>query len=317
MVDLTNSECKKGAIAALSLILQSRGRTLRRQPGEPGQGGKLKMPKNVEDVPDDIPEGPEGDGPETPEEKEARLKRIEDELTGEKGQDLVNKIRQETQTRREKAAQETQAKLKAKKDALDKIDKRKGKDGDILASISAFKDELKRCIGDQMKISRRQEDTFNKPNAKFAGTNLLVPVSVTRERIEKPIINVYFDKSGSVSENSLKQAVEALRELDIYRKRKMCDYHIFFFASEVSDNPDEVGSGTTAFPEILAHIKKTKANNAIIITDDDFEYQTDFDTIDPMDLKGCVWWFWHKGWRATTAYAYLQGKRGTFQYKVD
>ena len=310
MIDLTNEECKKGAEAALSLILQSRHRKLRVRKGENDNKGKLNMPKNVETPEDDFGK------PETSEDREKRLQKIDDELTGEQGQELVDQIRQETQIKKDRLEQETQAKLKAQKDALDKINKRKGKKTDTLEDISMFKNELMRCIGDQMKVSRRQADTFMKPNATYAGTKLMAPKTVNVERFEKPIINVYFDKSGSVDEDTLQKAVDALKQLDIFRKRKMCDYHIFFFAETVSDNPNDVGGGTTAFPEILAHIKKTKANNAIIITDDDFNGQTDFKTITPMDLKGCVWWFWDRGQRADIAYAYLQGKKGTFQYKV-
>lgn len=316
MIDLTKADCKQGAEAALNLILQSRSRKLRRrQSSEPSSNQtKLKMPKNIEDVPDDMDD--EQQAPETAEERQQRLAKIKDELTGDKGQELVDQIRQEAQYKKDMKEIETQAKLKAQKDAIDKIKNRQAKGTDTLSDISVFKSELLRCIGDQMKVSRRQADTYNKPNAKFAGTNLMVPVSTTIERFEKPIINVYFDKSGSISERSLQKAVDALKDLDIYRRRKMCDYHIFFFASKVSDDANDVGAGTTAFPEILAHLKKTKANNAIIITDSDFDYQTEFKTIEPMDLKGCVWWFWHMGEQARLAYAYLQGKRGTFQYKV-
>ena len=311
MIDLTNSECKKGAEAAISLILQSRHRKLRvRDGGDKGKKGKLNLPQNIETPEDDFGK------PESSEEHEKRLKKIDDELTGDQGQELVDKIRQETQTKKDKLEQETQAKLKAQKDALDKLNQRISDAKAELQDISMFESELKRCIGDQMKVSRRQADTFMKPNASYAGTKLMAPKTVTINRFEKPIINVYFDKSVSANERVLQRAVECLKQLDIFRKRKMCDYHIFFFAETVSDKPDDVGYGTTAFPEILAHIKKTKANNAIIITDDDFDSQTDFKTISPIDLRGCVWWFWNNGKRAKKAYAYLQGKKGTFQYQV-
>lgn len=271
MIDLTNNESKNGALSALSLILQSRGRKLRRRSGKQGSSNQqLKMPKNIADVEDDL-DTEDDSSAETPEQKKARLDKIKDELTGENGKELVDQIKQQTQTKRDQVAAQKQAIEKAKQDSIAKIDKRAGKDTDTIVDISHFRADLLRCLGDQLKVSRHATDTFRKPNAKFAGTNLMVPVSTYEEKFEKPIINVYFDKSGSINDRALQIAVDALKELDIYRRRRMCEFHIYYFADNVTADPNKAQGSTEAFPVILDHVKKTKANNVIIITDSDFD----------------------------------------------
>lgn len=289
MIDLTNAESKSGALAALNIILQSRVRKLRKQPGSGHGSTKLHMPKNVTDVQDDLDDNEVQ--AETSDQKKARLAKIQNELTGENGKKLVDQIKQETDSKRAAEMAKKAAAKKAEKDSLDKINSRCGKASDPILDMSQFRADFLRCLGDQLKISRRSIDTYRKPNAKFAGSNLMVPVSVQDERFEKPIINVYFDKSGSIPEAALQVAVAALKELEIYKRRKMCDFHIYYFADNVASDPADTYGGTGAFPEILAHIKQTKANNVIIITDDDFDLQTpDVGTpaLQSLDLKGCV-----------------------------
>lgn len=117
----------------------------------------------------------------------------------------------------------------------------------------------------------------------------MAPVFTSVEKRDKVIIHVYFDCSGSIPEAGLDKAVEALAELDKFRKQGLCDFKVYYFADNVTDDRSKVSGATHAFPEILNNLRQTKAQNAIIITDDDFDGQTDFSAISQLELKGCVW----------------------------
>lgn len=288
MIDLTNSESKAGATAALEIILRSRIQKLRAHSKDtPSQNGpnQLKMPKNVEEVPDDAPETTE-----TETEKSVRMQKIKDDASEKKARATIDQIRQQTALKRDQIQQEKNAKIKAAKNAVDKLAQMQKSGSKVaLNNFNNFKSDLLRCIGQQLKASKRQIDTYNKPNAKFAGTNLLVPVQSTVERYEKPIINLYFDVSGSIDNAAMAIATDAVKALEIYKRKKLCDFKIYFFANTIGDTPSRLGSGTHAFPAILEHIKDTRANNVLIITDEDFDYQTDYKQLTPIQVKGCVW----------------------------
>ena len=141
------------------------------------------------------------------------------------------------------------------------------------------------------RVHRNPEQTFRKPNATYAGTKLMAPVFTSVEKRDKVLIHVYFDCSGSIDESGLHKAIEALGELDKFRKQGLCDFKVYYFADNVTDDRAKASGATGAFPEILNNLRKTKAQNAIIITDDDFDRQTDFEPLTQLELKGCIWWF--------------------------
>ena len=117
----------------------------------------------------------------------------------------------------------------------------------------------------------------------------MAPVFTSVEKRDKVLIHVYFDCSGSIDESGLHKAIEALGELDKFRKQGLCDFKVYYFADNVTDDRAKASGATGAFPEILNNLRKTKAQNAIIITDDDFDRQTDFEALTQLELKGCIW----------------------------
>ena len=117
----------------------------------------------------------------------------------------------------------------------------------------------------------------------------MAPAFTSIEKRDKVLIHVYFDCSGSIPTSGLNKAIEALGELDKFRKQGLCDFKVYYFADNVTDNREEASGATGAFPEILNNLRKTKAQNAIIITDDDFDSQTDFEPLTQLELKGCIW----------------------------
>jgi len=276
---------------------------------------QLQMPKGTPQSDEDEKKGDgeldplerakAADDAETKEEKAARIR---DELLND-AEEILADIKKDTEMRKVKAAQ------KAKKDELAKIKKaaQEKKDNTII-NIAEFETDLVKAIKDQIKMAKNAEDTFQKPNATYAGTKYVMPGQKILEKRLKPVINVYFDVSGSISDSALDRAVRALSQLDLLVKKKLVDFKIYYFADNVTPNREEAYGATRAFPVILQHLKSTRANNAIIITDSDFDRQTDWTECSLVTLKGCIWWMWHGRSIATEARKYIKGIRGKFQY---
>jgi hypothetical protein len=281
MIDLTNPEAKQGALAALEILKQSKLAPLRVKGGK-GSGGVLNMPKNVEEVPDDLtddelkqldPEGEHGLN---------RAKDAKDEL--EQGRDeILDQIKQETDDRRTAVARANAREMERIKAEVAKKN--------TVSSISSFGSDLQHTIKTQIRLAKKPEDSYLRPNATYAGSKYIMPGQKILEKRNKSTINVYFDVSGSVSESALDLAKQTLASLDYYVRKDLVQYNIYYFADNVSADRSEAGGCTHAFPEILKHINSTKAKNVIIITDDDFNRQTEWKHCPTINIPGAIWWF--------------------------
>ena len=307
MIDLTNPEAKQGALAALEILKQSKLAPLRVKGGK-GGGGVLNMPKNVEEVPDDLtddelkeldPEGEHGLN---------RAKDAKDEL--EQGRDeILDQIKQETDDRRTAVA-------RAKAREMERIKAEVAKKNTV-SNISSFGSDLQHTIKTQIRLAKKPEDSYLRPNATYAGSKYIMPGQKILEKRNKSTINVYFDVSGSVSESALDLAKQTLASLDYYVRKDLVQYNIYYFADNVSADRSEAGGCTRAFPEILKHINSTKAKNVIIITDNDFDRQTEWKHCPTINIPGAIWWFWDDHKRATKAMSHINAKGGLFQYWIE
>lgn len=124
MVDLTDLEQKQGAVAALSLILQSRAKKLQKisrgDGSDGGTAGKLKMPKNIEEI-EEEPTTPE-EQKKKEEEEQKRIERVKDELSGEAGKQALDQIKQAAEEKKAAAEAEEQKKTQAKRDEMNRLD---------------------------------------------------------------------------------------------------------------------------------------------------------------------------------------------------
>ena len=163
------------------------------------------------------------------------------------------------------------------------------------------------------------EDDFRKYNPTYHNSDFLMPGQAYPDKRSIPIINVYFDMSGSWNFRDTEKGREALKFLDNLQTRKKLKYKLYYFANNIYDNPDSARkeTGTHAFPKIIEHIQATRADNVVIFTDDDFDDQThNLDKLPYLKLKGGAWWLWRRGIRARRAFKHIQGSRpeNTFQY---
>jgi hypothetical protein len=308
MIDLTNPEAKQGALAALDILKQSKLAPIRIKGGPGGGGAKLNMPKNVEEVTDDITDDelkqldPDG---------EHGLNRADiarDEL--EQGrEEILDQIKQDTEDRRAEVA-------RANAREMERIKSETAKMGTV-SNITNFGSDLQRAIKNQIRLAKKPEDSYLRPNATYAGSKYIMPGQKILEKRNKATINVYFDVSGSVSESALNLAKKTLASLDFYVRKGLVQYNIYYFADNVSADRSEAGGGTHAFPEILKHIEETKAKNVIIITDNDFNSQTKWNKCSVISIPGVMWWFWDNHQRATKAMPYIKSSGGLFQYWIE
>lgn len=320
MIDLKNSQSKQGALEALALLAAAKERPLRIKRSGPGQraeeGAQLTMPKNANIIDVDQEEQQEnereGKVNETETERQTRLQKIKDDAND------VQAIEQDLHDIKNDVENKNAEMVRANKAAADKFmaERTPGKVWDF----RDFALDLYWAIKSQIAEARTPEDSYNRLDPTYANSDLLMPGQVYLDKNEIPLINVYFDRSGSLTSEDIERGKDAVSILDGLQRKKKLKYKLYWFASHVSDDPQKVGIETKAFPELLQHVKDTKANNVIIFTDKDFDKQSgDLDRLPYVKVKGCVWWMWANRKRALKAFHHLQGQKPntTYQYWLN
>lgn len=110
-----------------------------------------------------------------------------------------------------------------------------------------------------------------------------------------PVINVYFDRSGSFNgyPEKTKSAEKALATLSNYARRGQIKINLYYVSDKVYNNRQEAeskGWGADGV-SIIEHIEATKPDNVIILTDDDA-------SVTPGDpttkVPGAVWLLYYE-----------------------
>lgn len=214
----------------------------------------------------------------------------------------------------EKIRNETQA-IKARDKETAKYKRRSS------SSFKGFQDfltSLYRAIALQVYTEESNDDSWSAINRRYGGTGVLQPGKKLNELPNKriPVIDFYFDQSGSWTANDIKvgkKAVEALADMEAKGKIKI---NLYYFGNYVSTSPNQVGNGTSGWNEIVKNVIATKATNVIVMTDDDME-----DWWSPADkppltytVPGYVWYLWKNGANAPRLPRDLKGRGGTQQF---
>lgn len=321
MLDLNNENIKNGTLDALNTILDSRKRKIRIKQSEIAEMSEdnipeLKMPKNSEIISDDF-DGEMGENEnseevqETSEERQARIDRLKNVVEDPDAlENELNNISLDNEERENK-------KIRASKAAAKKALEASGRSMQGIQDFSAFSRDLTHAMNKQTAVNTKPEDTYSKVNPTYAKSDLLMPGSGYLEKRAIPIINVYWDESGSLSSGDVQKGREALQYLLKLQNRKKIKVKNYWFSDNVANSPEGTYGATRAFPEILKHIEETKATNVIIFTDDDFNSQTNFKKIKPINIHGCVWWIWC-GSVADRAVPYIKTRlrSNVFEYRM-
>ena len=137
-----------------------------------------------------------------------------------------------------------------------------------------------------------------------------------------PIIDFYFDQSGSWTASDInvgKKAVEELAKMEEDGKIKM---NIYYFADSVHTDAGSARreGGTGAWNEIVKNVIATGATNVIIMTDSDMESWWNNYWSDPAlkyTVPGYVWYLWKYGDSAPRLPRDLKGRGGVQQFSFS
>lgn len=173
--------------------------------------------------------------------------------------------------------------------------------------LTKFTESLTKFIRDE--LARGRQDSWSHINKKYVYSGLLRPGSTWQGKNKVPLINVYFDRSGSWTTEKTEKGAQAIATLNRYVTRGEIKLKLYYFNTQVMDT-DPGGHGGTAGQPIMDHIQQTKPNNVIILTDSDIsDIRTD------VSVPGAVWMLFYGG-RSMNLMEHLHGKKLTKYFDI-
>lgn len=122
-----------------------------------------------------------------------------------------------------------------------------------------------------------EDQTYDEINTEYEGEDIIYKADVTKQELSEnlPIINVYFDQSGSWDEDDIAIGMRAVSSIQQFADQGEIELHLWYFSNHVHADIAAARSegGTSAWYEILENIEATHANNVVIMTDHDMEDQ--------------------------------------------
>lgn len=231
-----------------------------------------------------------GDEEESDLDKEERLSKIEKDL---KDQSILKK-----------AGEESEEKIKKERAVRAARDARKYQN----SPVKKFRDNLNRFIKNE--VGREKVRTWKREDPRYEGTEIMRRGKARVSNGKIPSINVYFDRSGSWDAAKTKVGQDAIATLNNYVRQGQIVINLYYFNTEIHSE-DPGGRGGTWGTPIIEHIKKTKPDNVIIMTDDDI---TDID--ESVTVPGAVWLLF-KGGQSQNLIDHIHGKKQTSIYNLD
>lgn len=214
-------------------------------------------------------------------------------------QDAFNKARQEKSLdaanaegkRRERETKEIRNAQRLAKDPLHK-----------------FKINLDKFIDEQ--TSEEMESSYRKFHPSYEDQGFIVPYDVEVDDYNMPIINVYWDVSGSFSSpEKTEGARKAIGTLNKYVRDDLIEMHPYYFAEIVTDDPAKAGGGTSG-EAVYDHIAATKPTNVIIISDSDINQSHPL-----LKVPGAIWYLFFDA-DAPLFVESVRGKKQTKSYLI-
>ncbi len=202
----------------------------------------------------------------------------------------------------------------------DEADKYRPKSRKSFQGFQAFMDSLQRGIALQVSYTDERDDTWSAISRRNSGAGVLRQGQRINDLPNKkiPIIDFYFDQSGSWDESDIEignQAVEALAKL---KEDGKIAVNVYYFSNHVFENAADARAegGTAAWNEIVKNVVATDATNVVIMTDDDMEgwWRPSDKPALKHTVSGFVWYLWRNGENAPRLPRDLQGRGGTMQY---
>ena len=177
------------------------------------------------------------------------------------------------------------------------------------SGLSKFKMALNRFIANE--VVTKYEQTYRKLDPRYEDTDFLMPGEMETESDHRPSIAVYWDASGSFSPPEKTAAArKAIETLNKYARAGDIEMHTYYHGGTVASTKEAAG-GWNNGNEVMRHIKATKPDNVIIITDGDLS-----DTNIPVTVPGAVWMLFYDA-RSTGLMNSLHGKKETKYFDIE
>lgn len=174
--------------------------------------------------------------------------------------------------------------------------------------LNKFRISLNHFIANQ--VEEGEVRSYVTPHPSYEDSGFIVPGRYQRGDVPIPLINVYWDVSGSFGDPAKTEGAErAIGTINGYVKRGLIAVKYYYFADEVASDPESAGSGTNG-NAVINHINKTKPMNVIVITDSDVN-----NTHKSAVVKGAVWVLFYDD-DAPNFMEHLQGKKETKSYLI-
>lgn len=188
-----------------------------------------------------------------------------------------------------------------------------------------FLNSLYRAIALQVHTEEEADDSWSAINRRHSGSGVLQPGKKIQELPNKkiPIIDFYFDCSGSWSDHDIAIGQKAINKLADMEADGQIKINIYYFANDVHTDIASARNegGTRAWNEIVKNVISTQATNVIIMTDDDMEATWNGRWSGQGALSytvpGYVWYLWRDGDNAPRLPRDLKGRGGTQQFSFS
>lgn len=175
--------------------------------------------------------------------------------------------------------------------------------------LNRFTDSLNNFIKREIAVGRGP--SWQRINKKYYGTGLIKAGSSRLAQSYIPLINVYFDRSGSWDTAKTEKGAQAIATLNKYVNRGELKINLYYFSNNVhSSEQAALSEGGTEGQPILDHIEATKPDNVIILTDSDID-----DCVSNITVPGGVWMLFYDG-RSENLIDHLHGRKLTKYFDI-
>jgi hypothetical protein len=184
-----------------------------------------------------------------------------------------------------------------------------------------FLNSLYRAIALQVQTNEVQDDTWSAINRRYSGTGVLKQGQRKNDLPDRkiPIIDFYFDCSGSWGPQDIEVGKRAVSTLVDMEEKGQIKINIYYFSNHVFNDMQSAldEGGTRAWNDIVKNVISTQATNVIIMTDSDMEDWWDGPVALKYTVPGYVWYLWRNGSNAPRLPRDLKGRGGVQQFSFS
>lgn len=222
----------------------------------------------------------------------------------------LKRILEDTSEQAELLDEVTKAKRKEKREEADKK-AREYQD----SPLTRFRESLNAFLKRETDFGR--DKTWRRFSKNYSDSEIIRKGTARNVAGHIPIINVYFDRSASWDDEKIKVGEQAVATLNKYVQRGEARIKVYYFSDAIfSDRNSKLSNqATSAGPDIVQHVVDTRADNVIVMTDSDTDFQGEYGSVSPISVPGMVWYL-AKGGVPTRLPTYIRGKKGTKLFKI-